>query len=135
MQQSSFRGNMLSPAVNQLINPSPNAVSQECDPRPLRRFADNTSTWMPGAALPSSLKHPGELSRGARPLRSVRCSRRSFVAEREYAFRLVDGILGTGFRVAQKSLCSTRMRLYARIAARHGLPESRHNHFFSEGDE
>jgi hypothetical protein len=72
---------------------------------------------------------------GPGAIRAANCSGLSFLAEREYPFRLVDGILGTGVRVAQESLRSARMRVNARVAARHRCPESGPDHFFSEGDE
>src|SRR6185295_14340290 len=59
----------------------------------------------------------------------------SFLAEYEPAFRGIDGTLGTGVRVAQDSLCSTRMRLDGRVGARCRPPENRLDHFLSERDE
>jgi len=63
------------------------------------------------------------------------CSSVSFLAERDYPFRLVDGSLETSVRIAQESLRSERMRVDARVATRHRLPENRPGHFFSEADE
>src|SRR5215472_11134391 len=72
---------------------------------------------------------------GARPLRSARYSSLSFLAEREYPFRLVDRSLGTSVGVAQESFRSGRMRADARVATRHRLPERGPDHFFSERDK
>jgi hypothetical protein len=70
------------------------------------------------------LQHACSVTGGLKPVRtpcnsthdgrSARCSSLSFLAEREYPLRLVDGILGTGVRVAQESFRGARMRVDAR---------------------
>src|SRR5215469_7031004 len=75
---------------------------------------------------------PGVAARSA-SFRELRCPTLSFLAEREYPFRLVDGRFRTGVRVAQELLRSARMRADAGVVFRQRLPENRPDHGFSKG--
>jgi hypothetical protein len=53
------------------------------------------------------------------PSESPRYSSLSLLAERDYPFCLLDGMLRKGIRIVQESLRSACMRSYTQVIARH----------------